>query len=183
MKEIMINKLYNEKDLNLNMLIIYLFKGQMVAILTDQQITDFINEKKNISGIPEPSFKSRRSSQHFEQDIEGERGNMFKIIIRVSNKNPMDFSVILAVKIGSKLFRLKRYNGDSHDHTNEIEKEHISGCHIHKATQRYQEKGYREEGYAQKSDKYSDWKKALSILINENNFQINVPKEQRRLFN
>ena len=109
-------------------------------------------------------------------------GNLFKIIIRISNFNPSDFSIILAVKMGNRLFRLKRYNGDSHEHTNRLENEKINGCHIHQATQRYQDSGFREESYAKKTIKYGDWKKALEVMQRENNFQLAVPSGQRRLF-
>lgn len=82
---------------------------------------------------------------------------------------------------GKGLFGLKRYNGDSHEHTNRLEGEKVNGCHIHHATERYQDNGFREEDYAKKTTKYNDWKKALDVMLAENNFQLAVPKGQRRL--
>ena len=154
----------------------------VMAIITDREIDSFLKEKKTLQNPINPAFRDGRSSQKFEQEVEGENGNIFKIIIRISKFNPSDFSIIFCVKIGSRLFRLKRYNGDSHEHTNKLEDEKVDGCHIHQATERYQDNGFREEDYAKKTTKYNDWKKALEVMLSENNFQLAVPEGQRRLF-
>ena len=67
----------------------------------------------------------------------------FRIILRRNHINPLDFSVILAVRVpnSNQLFRLRRYNGNSHEHTNKIENEKLHDFHIHLATKRYQERG------------------------------------------
>ena len=154
----------------------------LMAIITDREVSIFLQEKKTLQNPLNPSFKDGRSSQKFEQEVEGENGNIFKIIIRISKFNPSDFSIILCVKIGNRLFRLKRYNGDSHQHTNRLENEKINGCHIHQATERYQNNWFREEDYAKQTNRYNDWRKALEIMLGENNFQLTVPEGQRRLF-
>lgn len=156
-------------------------KQRLIMVVSNSEIEALIKEKKTLKTELSPSFKKGRSSQRFEYVLEGEEGNKFKIVIRVSNFNPSDFSVILCAKIGGKWFRLRRYNGDSHIHTNKLENEKVSGCHIHYATQRYQENGFREENYAKSTEKYSDWKRALSVMLKETNFQMAVPKGQRRL--
>ncbi len=153
----------------------------LIMVVSDIEIQSLMDEKKTLLSSLNPSFKDGRSSQRFEHDFEGEKGNKFKVVIRVSNFNPSDFSVILCVKLGGKWFRLRRYNGDSHEHTNSLEQEKVKGCHIHYATERYQERGFREEDYARSTNKYGDWKKALDILMKEANFQLAVVKGQRRL--
>ena len=89
--------------------------------------------------------------------------------------------MIFGVVIGGKLFRLKRYNGDSHEHTNKIEDNQFDGFHIHTATERYQKRGFQPEGFAESTTKYSDWQTALKVMIKENNFKIETDKNQKRL--
>ncbi|MBI5002127.1 hypothetical protein HZC31_01970 [Candidatus Woesearchaeota archaeon] len=150
-------------------------------VISDKQINEYLNEKKILPKTFRPSLKEKNYYLQYEHEINGELGNIFKIIIRQSKQNPLDFSVILGVVIENTLFRLKRYNGDSHDHPNSIEKTKVSGFHIHMATQRYQEAGFREEGFAEKCIKYNDWKAALDLMLKENNFIFEVDKEQKRL--
>jgi len=56
----------------------------------------------------------------------------------------LDFSIILAYcpEASNQLFRLRRYNGKSHEHTNTIEADKFYNYHIHTATERYQELGH-----------------------------------------
>ena len=89
----------------------------------------------------------------------------------------MNFSVILGVKIkvkvpsAKKFFRLKRYNGDYHLHTNTIEEQEVEGFHIHTATERYQVNGPREEAYAKPTQRYNDVNGALKCLFADANFE------------
>ena len=55
------------------------------------------------------------------------------------------------------LFRLRRYNGRSHQHTNKIEEITFYDFHIHTATERYQDAGYAEEHFAEVTDRYVDF--------------------------
>ncbi|MBU4300438.1 hypothetical protein L6303_07815 [archaeon] len=150
-------------------------------IVTDAQIRAFIDEVKLLQPNFTPRLKDGIGKYSFEHQVIGLLGNMFKIIIRQSKINPLDFSVIFGVLLGGNLFRIKRYNGNSHTHMNKLEKIEIQGFHIHLATQKYQENGFKEEGYAEKTTRYSDWKTALDLMLNENNFEFEVDKEQRRL--
>ena len=159
---------------------ILLIEVKMI-IITDKQITYFIKEKKIIPRNFNPNLKDKGIHFELQQQIIGENGNTFKVIVRQNKINPLDFSIIFGVFINGKVFRIKRYNGDSHDHTNKIEKTQIEGFHIHIATQRYQENGFEEEGYAESSQKYSDWRRALNWMLKENNFDIEVDKKQTRL--
>lgn len=151
-------------------------------IITDSQIQAYIQERKTLPKSFKPTLKEKNYYNQYEHEIKGESGNTFKIIIRQSKHNPLDFSVIFGVFIGGTLFRLKRYNGDSHDHPNRIEKTKIIGFHIHTATQRYQEKRFREEGFAEQTTRYSDWKSALELMFKENNFVVEIDKAQKRLY-
>lgn len=78
------------------------------------------------------------------------------------------------------LFRLRRYNG-KHEHTNKIEKENFYDFHIHKATERYQNLGFDEDGYAEKSAGYNTIHNAIDCLIKDCN--IILPEDsQMKLF-
>jgi hypothetical protein len=63
---------------------------------------------------------------------------------------------------------LRRYNG-KHQHTNKIEKETFFNFHIHYATERYQQFGMDEDGYAQPTEYYTDLQGAFQSLIKECN--------------
>lgn len=95
----------------------------------------------------------------------------------------MDFSVIVAVRVpqSNRLFRLRRYNGKSHEHTNHIEGLTFYDFHIHFATERYQEIGAREDTFAEPTDRYSDINGALACLMADANVET-PPDSQRVLF-
>jgi len=174
------------KSKPIKILFYYVKLGDMIiyykmVIITDTQIDSFIKEKKIISNKFNPTLRDKSIYHEFVFEVKGERENIFKIIVRQNKINPLDFSVIFGVLINGKLFKLKRYNGNLHEHINKIEKQKIKGFHIHKATQRYQERGFREEGYAEVSKRYVDWRTALNSVLNDNNFLVEVEKSQKRL--
>ena len=105
------------------------------------------------------------------------------MIVRQSSNNPLDFSVILAVRVeqSNRLFRLRRYNGKSHEHRNLIENEVFYDFHIHTATARYQGLGTREDAYAEPTNRYGDYNEALLCLIADASFIV-PPKEQLSFF-
>ena len=88
--------------------------------------------------------------------------------------NILDFSIILAVcPAGSnQLFRLRRHNGKSHEHTNQIEASTFYDFHIHMATERYQELGMREDAYAEATDRFGDFDGALRCLLDDGGFEM-----------
>lgn len=118
-----------------------------------------------------------------ELDIMGEEGNEFRLILRRSIINPLDFSIILAYRPpkSNQLFRLRRYNGRSHEHTNIIEGEKFYDFHVHQGTFRYQEAGSNEDSYAEPTDRFPDFNQALSCMLKDCGFQVPV-EEQGRLF-
>ena len=108
-------------------------------------------------------------------------GNEFRLILRHNSINPLDFSVILAVRVPrtNRLFRLRRYNGKSHEHKNSVEKEIFYDFHIHTATQRYQVlENKKEDKYAEVTDRYGDFNGALECLLEDAGFP---PDPQLRL--
>lgn len=157
----------------------------MALFLSDHEINDLIAEPK-----PLPSnYKSRimvrpkRGHKESELDIKGYQGSDFRLIIRQSTINSFDFSVILAYvpPKSNQLFRLRRYNGKSHEHTNSIENVTFYDYHIHCATERYQSLGAREDSYAEATDKYADLQQAVKCMMQDCGFQM-PPDPQGTLF-
>jgi len=104
----------------------------------------------------------------------------FRIIVRESLVNSLDFSVILAfVRSNGSLFRLRRYNGlhaPAGGHVNRLERQTISGYHIHQATLRYQQAGFREDAFAVASKDFTDTVSALRLMFSQCTFKIPEPE-------
>lgn len=141
----------------------------MAEFLSDQEIQSLLQEAKR---FPEDyqrrmALKPKRGHTEFELDITGASASEFRILARRSNINQLDFSVILAycVSGSNQIFRLKRYNGKSHEHTNPIERQTFYDFHIHTATERYQRSGNREDTFAEATDRYANVEHAMDCLI------------------
>ena len=101
----------------------------------------------------------------------GSTGRQYEIKVRQNDFDMLDFSVVLLhrPKTVTKALVLKRYNGP-HEHTNKIENQRFDGWHIHTATERYQEQGFKDEDYAEPTDKYKDMWTALGCMIRDCGF-------------
>ena len=148
----------------------------MVDILSDNDIERLVQEKKFLPSDYRVKIQVRPKKGHKERelDIKGEDGNDFRLILRQSVFNPLDFSVILVYRPPQSniLFRLRRYNGKSHEHTNPIEEEIFYDYHIHQATERYQKIGAREDTYAEPTSQFSNLHQAISCIVNDCGFEI-----------
>lgn len=79
---------------------------------------------------------------------------------------------IKLVRPGKEDITLLRYNGSAHEHTNILEREVIDfECHIHMATERYANTGYKIDHYATRTNEYIDLKGAIKCLILRSNIQ------------
>lgn len=139
--------------------------------LTDEDIQQLINEEKI---LPDDfrdrlELKAKRGHKESQLSVVGEKGSKFRIILRQSSFDAFDFSVILAYQIPKTniIFRLRRYNGRSHEHTNKLESETFFSFHIHQATLRYQQSGLREDEFAKTTKKYADLHGAIQTLLEE----------------
>lgn len=143
----------------------------MAAKFSDQEINVLLKERKPLPPDCQKRMQLRNKRGHKERDldIEGANGNQFRIILRQSDFNPFDFSIILAVcpRGTNQPFRLRRYNGRSHEHKNQIEGDMFYDFHVHTATERYQDLGMKEDSYAKASDQFSDFDSALHNMIEE----------------
>ncbi|MEK6674045.1 MAG: hypothetical protein AABZ47_00150 [Planctomycetota bacterium] len=146
----------------------------MATFLTDSEIAGFIAEPKQLPPDWRNRVKLKPKHGHYERelDITGENGSKFRVVMRQTIANSLDFSVILGLLVPktNQVFRLMRFNGKSHEHTNKIEGTRFYDFHIHRATERYQKDGYDEESYAEVTDRYSSFEEALETLILEGGF-------------
>lgn len=148
----------------------------MAIQLTDAEIISLLSEPKALPSDYQSRLQLRAKTGHKERelDVTGASGSEFQIIVRQSVINPLDFSVILGYSMpkSSVLFRLRRYNGRSHEHTNRIEGITFYDFHIHTATERYQEAGYAEEYYAETTNRYADLNGAIQCLLQDCAFEL-----------
>lgn len=148
----------------------------MPVTLTDAQIATLLIEEKQLPQEYKKLIQVKPKGGHkeCELDLKSIAGNEFRLILRQNSFNPLDFSVILAYRppATSQLFRLKRYNGKSHEHTNKLEKETFYDYHIHCASERYQASGLREDAYAVVTDRYTDLSGALDCMLKDCGFVV-----------
>jgi hypothetical protein len=142
-------------------------------VIDDQQIRILTAERKPALEpallVPTGLKGRHREPQH---QVLGANGSGFRLIVRQSVLDPSDFSVILGYELPTTtaVFRLRRHNGDSHDHPNRIEGTKVRGFHVHLATGRYQIAGFREDGYAEPTNSYADLAGAISCMLAEAHF-------------
>jgi len=150
----------------------------MDLFLTDKEILALISEPKQMTVTPDELLRNmeakrgHKESEHFTQRKDG---SSFVIKLHLSNENLLDFSVILGYKPpkSKKIFRLKRYNGKSHEHKNKLENEDLFyNFHIHTANERYQREGFYEDYFAEVTDRYSTIRGALNCLIEDCNIAL-----------
>ena len=147
-------------------------------ILNDIEIKRLIDEIKilppDFFRKVKPVIKSHNFKQHSEYnyDVLGENGTNYVLIYRQCLNDVLDFSVGLGYRKPdlSRPFLLKRYNG-FHEHTNTLENETFEKFHIHTATERYQQSGFKEEHFAEESSLYSNARDALTCLLRDCHFQ------------
>ena len=147
----------------------------MLIQLTDAQIAALIAERKFLPDDYQGRIqtKPKRGHKERELDISGENGSEFRLILRQSSLNALDFSIILSYLVPgtTQLFRLRRYNGKSHEHTNSLESETFYDFHVHTATERYQlDSGGREDTFAMLTAEYSDLPGAIHCMLRDCNF-------------
>lgn len=147
----------------------------MAVTLTDAEISALTAELKRLPSDYRVRIQPRPKRGHRERelDILGANGGSFRLILRESLFNPLDFSVILAwlPPKSTTAFRLRRYNGKSHEHTNTLEGETFYDFHVHLATERYQQSGLREDAFAEPTTRYQNSMGAVQCLFADCGFE------------
>jgi hypothetical protein len=155
----------------------------MNVFLTDKEIEALIDAEKRIEvSISQftSKFKDKRGHREYDLVIERPDNSAFKIIIRQGIENPLDFSVILGFIPAGKneVFRLRRYNGKSHFHSNRLEGDQaFYDFHIHTASERYQREGMKEEHYAEITERYADIHGAIDCMVSDCRIISNDPQQ------
>ena len=148
----------------------------MPITYSDQEIASLAQERKPLPADWHARTRLKPKRGHREQHLEltGDAESEFRLVLRRSSVNRFDFSIILTVRVpgSSQLFRLRRYNGKNHEHTNHIENVTFHDFHIHFATERYQELGTHEDAYADPTDRYGDFDGAFLCLRDVANLEI-----------
>jgi len=157
----------------------------MAVNLSDSEIQELLQQRKV---LPDDwrqrlHLKPKHGHKERELDLVGEAGSRFRLILRESSVNPMDFSVILAYlpSNSNQLLRLRRYNGKAHEHTNTIEGQTFYDFHIHEATERYQALGVREDSYAERTARFASRHDAVNCMFEDCGFVL-PPNHQPQLF-
>jgi len=156
-----------------------------MLFLNDKEIEDLINEEKNlVSNGYNDMTPAKPLRGHKQQEIICKRpdGSQFRIFVRQNSIDLLSFSVILAFSPSKSnfTFRLRRYNG-RHQHTNRIERNTFYDFHIHKATEKYQKEGLKEDGYAEVSNEYTEIRGAIDKFVKDCNIKFGN-KDQLPLF-
>lgn len=148
--------------------------------LTDDEIQSLIDEPKRLlqstdSILQKMKQKKGREASFRQNSVtfprESEKGNWL-IYLRSSTENMFDFSCGLGfIPAGRKKpFMLMRYNGKSHFHTNQMEGESpFLDFHIHRATEKYQGASYKDDHYAEPTERYADLRGAFKCLLHDCN--------------
>ncbi len=157
----------------------------MPSRYSDAEIEALISEPKLLPADYRARLilSQKRGHRERELEVDGSNGNRFVLMLRQGDYNVLDFSIILGVvsKETNLVFRLRRYNGKSHEHTNRIEGDSFYGFHIHTATERYQDLGPKEDSFAEPTDRYGDFNGAVMCMIEDCGFRIQ-PGSQTDLF-
>ena len=149
----------------------------MTIQLPDAEIEALIAEVKHLPVKIDELARLQTRGMHRRRDVEvqGVDGHLFRIMVRQSVLNPMNFSVVLAYcpSGSNRVFRLRRYNGPgSPTHRNRLDSQMVHAAHIHMATERYQDGGFDEDAYAEASSRFSDLGGAIRCLLTDCGFSI-----------
>lgn len=157
----------------------------MSRVLTDDEIARLLAEPKplpaNWQSRLAPKPKADRSYTQRELDLRGDSGGEYRIVIRGSQLNRNDFSIILVYKdADGTTYRLTRFNGrHPSQHSNKWEKARKAAnatfrnrYHIHYATERYQIEGYDIDGYAEVTEEYDSFESALDLFVRSNGLSV-----------
>ena len=141
----------------------------MAVKFTNEEIETLIKEAKpyHREALQPNKMKKRRGHKRSEIEIIGANGNIFVVKLRQSLFNHLDFSVILGVNEPgtTSVFRLRRYNGRSHEHRNKLTDDKFYDFHIHQATELYQAHGFDEDAYAEPTNRFSNLVGAINSMI------------------
>lgn len=145
-------------------------------ILTDSEAELIVNCPKEIDCDIRSILvidKMRLDNGQYRRNIELHNPSFrLRMTIRQLAEDPLDFSIILFYESDKRhTYIIRRYNGDHGIHHNRLSGEDIRGPHIHKITEQYQLSGYREDGYADATDRYKTINQAVALFVSDMNIR------------
>lgn len=133
-------------------------------ILTETDIKVLFDSHKTIVDEDQTRTKAGHKEKNFH--IKDEINNEYQLFLRQNKKNVNDFSCGIALKCEDGNLTLMRCNGNSHKHTNQIEKTQIEyKFHIHIIKAHYITAGKKADGYAEMTNDYSNIEGAFKVLL------------------
>lgn len=153
-------------------------KPYQSPILPDERIAELIEETKPVpTDWQARLLPSQRRAGHRRATLEifGTDGNRFIATTRQSESFAENFSAILIHRTADgHAYRLLRCNGlHPGGHRNSIEDSDFGTTfHVHRATERYQVRGLREDGFAEETSAYSSLSQAIRHLGDIANFEL-----------
>lgn len=136
--------------------------------ITDIQLNELRSCRKTVTNPNAKPVVDYNISRCTFKLVAEDTGREFEIFTRMNENNFVrkDFSCgLMWVAPGGERLILSRYNGDSHDHTNRLERlELAKQFHVHLTTERYIEMGLRADGFAIATDAYSNLQGTLRKL-------------------
>lgn len=154
--------------------------------LTDEQIARLIAMPKRVTN---PKARRVPDAKHLKCDFKAvgtSGGDEFTIFLRQHSEMLDDFTAGIKWHASTgEVVILMRCNGASHRHSNPIEGTQFDpgNYHVHKATERYIEKGYDPEHFAEVTTGYTTIEGALHQLCIECNISgLDTTPESLSLF-
>lgn len=163
-----------------------------MRVLNDEEIAQLVSEPKE---CPEDwrgklTARGAEGMRHATGSFTamGAAGHEFTVLTRLLPADHLNFSAILRFDdTDGAQYNLIRCNGIHGQHTNDIEKEQslepgifVDEFHVHRATERYQLRGFYIEKYAEPTREYQDFWGAVLHLLRLGSF--NVPRATQRSF-
>ncbi|MCA0448009.1 MAG: hypothetical protein LCH54_17465 [Bacteroidetes bacterium] len=142
--------------------------------LTDDKIADLINCQKRLTN-PQARvvIKDGHEQINFNVIATDDSGYKFEVYKRKNTRDGMDddFSCgLLWISPNGEVLTLRRYNGSSHNHRNQLEKNQLGSTHhIHFASEKYIKANKKAEGFAEPSTRYKTLDGALHCLLSDCN--------------
>lgn len=138
--------------------------------VTNDKIEQLVTMKKKVTN---PNARKSDKIGHYQYNytLKGEIGYEFQLYVRQNKLLEDDFSCGLNWLMPSgEVLTLRRYNGPSHCHKNNIEDDKLCyNTHVHKSSEKYIQANKKPDGFAEVTNKYKTLKGALHCLVNDCN--------------
>ena len=138
--------------------------------ITDKKINQLVTVSKKVTN---PNARKADKAGHYQYNytVRSDDGYEFQLYVRQNQLMDDDFSCGLSWLMPSgEILTLRRYNGPSHCHKNNIEDEKLCyNTHVHKATEKYIQANKKPDGFAELNKEYKTLKGALHCLVRDCN--------------